>query len=106
LRERVAAKRRGEGLFRRASGQLRQKCFKHPIRILQNIVVPIANHPIAGFRKPPITFFVSAIFRMLADVNFSEGRDREAVELLRQVANDYSYTEWGKRAAQRLRAQR
>ena len=27
-------------------------------------------------------------------------------ELLRQVANDYSYTEFGKRAAQRLRAQR
>jgi outer membrane protein assembly factor BamD len=43
---------------------------------------------------------------LLADVNFSQGRDREAVELLRQVANDYSYTEWGKRAAQRLRAQR
>jgi outer membrane protein assembly factor BamD len=43
---------------------------------------------------------------LLADVNFSEGRDKEAVDLLRQVANDYSYTEWGKRAAQRLRAQR
>ena len=43
---------------------------------------------------------------LLADVNFSEGRDREAVDLLRQLANDYSYTEWGKRAAQRLRAQR
>jgi outer membrane protein assembly factor BamD len=43
---------------------------------------------------------------LLADVNFSEGRDKDAVDLLRQVANDYSYTEWGKRAAQRLRAQR
>ncbi len=43
---------------------------------------------------------------LLADVNFSEGRDKEALALLRQVANDYSYTEWGKRAAQRLRAQR
>ncbi len=43
---------------------------------------------------------------LLADVNFSEGRDKEAVDLLRQVANDYSYTEFGKRAAQRLRAQR
>ncbi|HEV8586018.1 MAG TPA: outer membrane protein assembly factor BamD [Methylomirabilota bacterium] len=43
---------------------------------------------------------------LLADVNFSEGRDKEAMDLLRQVANDYSYTEWGKRAAQRLRAQR
>src|SRR5439155_1106634 len=40
---------------------------------------------------------------LLADVNFSDGRDKEALELLRQVASDYSYTEWGKRAAQRLR---
>lgn len=43
---------------------------------------------------------------LLADVNFSQGRDREAVDLLRQLANDYSYTEWGKRAEQRLRAQK
>jgi outer membrane protein assembly factor BamD len=43
---------------------------------------------------------------LLADVNFSEGRDKDGLDLLRQVASDYSYTEWGKRAAQRLRAQR
>jgi outer membrane protein assembly factor BamD len=43
---------------------------------------------------------------LLADVNFSEGRDKDGVDLLRQVANDYSYTEWGRRATQRLRAQR
>src|ERR671919_408210 len=42
----------------------------------------------------------------LAEVNFAEGKNREAVELLRQLANDYAYTEWGKRAVQRLRAQR
>ena len=43
---------------------------------------------------------------LLADVNFSEGRDKEAVQLLQQVVNEFAYTEWGKRAAQRLRAQR
>jgi outer membrane protein assembly factor BamD len=43
---------------------------------------------------------------LLADVNFSEGRNSDAFALLRQVANEYGYTEWGKRAAQRLRAQR
>jgi outer membrane protein assembly factor BamD len=43
---------------------------------------------------------------LLADVNFSEGRDKDGIELLRQVVNEYSYTEWGRRAAQRLRAQR
>jgi outer membrane protein assembly factor BamD len=43
---------------------------------------------------------------LLADVNFSEGRDKEAVQLLQQVVNEFAYTEWGRRAAQRLRAQR
>lgn len=43
---------------------------------------------------------------LLADVNLSQGRDREAIDLLRQVATEYGYTEWGKRAAQRLRVQR
>ena len=43
---------------------------------------------------------------LLADVNFSEGRDADAMALLRQVATEYGYTEWGKRAAQRLRVQR
>jgi outer membrane protein assembly factor BamD len=43
---------------------------------------------------------------LLADVNFSEGRAADALALLRQVANEYGYTEWGKRAAQRLRVQR
>lgn len=43
---------------------------------------------------------------LLADVNFSEGRTTDALALLRQVANEYGYTEWGKRAAQRLRVQR
>jgi outer membrane protein assembly factor BamD len=57
-------------------------------------------------REYPRSPVMPEALSLLADVNFSEGRDREAVELLRQVANDYSYTEWGKRAAQRLRAQR
>ena len=43
---------------------------------------------------------------LLADVNFSEGRNADAIALLRQVATEYGYTEWGKRAAQRLRVQR
>jgi outer membrane protein assembly factor BamD len=43
---------------------------------------------------------------LLADVNFSEGRNTDAMALLRQLATEYGYTEWGKRAAQRLRVQR
>jgi outer membrane protein assembly factor BamD len=43
---------------------------------------------------------------LLADVYFSEGRTTDALALLRQVASEYGYTEWGKRAAQRLRVQR
>jgi hypothetical protein len=39
----------------------------------------------------------------LADVNFAEGKNQEGMDLLRQLANDYGYSEWGKRAVQRLR---
>ena len=43
---------------------------------------------------------------LLADVNLSEGRSTDAMVLFRQLATEYGYTEWGKRAAQRLRVQR
>ena len=70
----------------------------HPSGARQRLEKVIKEYP----RAPVIPEALS----LLADVNFSEGRDKEAVELLRQLATDYSYTEWGKRAAQRLRAQK
>jgi outer membrane protein assembly factor BamD len=57
-------------------------------------------------KEYPRTLVIPETLYVLADVNFSEGRAREGNELLRQLAADYSYTEWGRRAAQRLRAQR
>ncbi len=41
---------------------------------------------------------------LLAEVNFKEGRTDEAVQLLRRLSAEYPYSEWGKRAAQRLSA--
>lgn len=52
------------------------------------------------------TLVVPEALYLLAEVNFSEGRNKDAVGLLRRLASEYSYTEWGRRAAQRLRAQR
>ena len=46
------------------------------------------------------------LFRSLAEVNFYEGKKEEAVELLRRLSAEYGFTEWGRRAAVRLRAQR
>jgi outer membrane protein assembly factor BamD len=43
---------------------------------------------------------------LLAEVNFREGRGPEAEGLLRRLAGEYPYTEFGRRAVQRLRAQR
>jgi outer membrane protein assembly factor BamD len=57
-------------------------------------------------KEYPRTLVIPETLYTLAEVNFSEGRTREAIELLRQCANEYSYTDWGRRAAQRLRAQR
>jgi hypothetical protein len=35
-----------------------------------------------------------------------EGKTREATELLQRLSADYGYTDYGRRAAQRLRAQK
>src|SRR2546428_13279831 len=39
---------------------------------------------------------------LLAEVNFYEGKNAEAVELLRRLSVDYDFTEWGRRGKQRL----
>ena len=44
-----------------------------------------------------------ALFR-LGEVYAGEGRAQEAQESFQRLADEYSFTEWGRRAAQRLRA--
>jgi outer membrane protein assembly factor BamD len=53
-------------------------------------------------KEYPRTLVIPEALYTLAEVNFAEGKNREALELLRQVAADYGFTEWGKRARQRL----
>ena len=43
-----------------------------------------------------------ALFR-LGEVYVADGRAADAQDIFRRVADEYSYTEWGRRAAQRLR---
>src|SRR5213593_831764 len=62
------------------------------------------------FRKlvkeyPPSLVVPETLF-LLAEVNFYEGRTPEGNELLRRLSVDYGFTEWGRRANARLRAQR
>ena len=57
-------------------------------------------------KEYPRTLVIPETLYTLADVNFAEGKTKEGGELLRQLASDYSYTEWGRRAAQRLRTSR
>ena len=46
-----------------------------------------------------------ALFR-LGDIHASEGRTKDAEDAFRRLSDEYGYTEWGRRAAQRLRAAR
>ncbi len=57
-------------------------------------------------KEYPRTLVIPETLFTLAEVNFAEGKKREGTDLLRQLASDYSFTEWGKRAVQRLREQR
>ena len=51
----------------------------------------------------PRTLVVPETLWLLAEVNFHEGRTTEAVDLLRRLSIEFGYTEWGRRAAERLR---
>ncbi len=57
-------------------------------------------------KEYPRSLVVPETLWLLADVNFREGKLDEATGLLRRLANEYGYTEWGRRANQRLRAQK
>jgi outer membrane protein assembly factor BamD len=52
----------------------------------------------------PRTLVIPEALYRLAEVYVADGRAQEAQDAFRRVATDYSYTEWGRRAAQRLKA--
>ena len=54
-------------------------------------------------KEYPRTLVVPETLFLLAEVNFHEGKRPEAVDLLRRLSSEYPYTEWGRRAQQRLR---
>jgi outer membrane protein assembly factor BamD len=54
-------------------------------------------------RDYPRTLVVPEAMFRLAEVEQREGHTAKAVDAFRRVADEYPYTEWGRRAAQRLR---
>jgi outer membrane protein assembly factor BamD len=57
-------------------------------------------------KEYPRTLVIPETLWLLADVNVREGKTAEATALLQRLAAEYAYTDYGRRAAQRLRAQR
>jgi outer membrane protein assembly factor BamD len=53
-------------------------------------------------RDYPRTLVIPETLWLLAEVNVREGRRGESQELLRRLAGEFSHTEWGRRARQRL----
>jgi outer membrane protein assembly factor BamD len=53
----------------------------------------------------PRTLVIPETLWLLAEVNAREGRPRDAQVLLERLSAEFPYTEFGRRAAQRLRAQ-
>ena len=52
------------------------------------------------------TLVIPETLFLLAEVDFREARTAEAMALFRRLAAEYAYTEWGKRATQRLSVSR
>src|SRR5215813_1053271 len=57
-------------------------------------------------KEYPRSLVVPEALWLLAEVNQYEGKDAAARDLLRRLADDYPYTDFGRRAGARLRAQR
>jgi len=57
-------------------------------------------------RDYPHALVIPEALFLLSEVNAREGKTAEATELLRRLSSEYPYTEWGRRALQRLQAQR
>jgi outer membrane protein assembly factor BamD len=57
-------------------------------------------------KEYPRTLVVPEALWLLAEVNFREGKDAAGRALLRRLADDYPYTDFGRRAGARLRAQK
>ncbi|MBI4593031.1 MAG: outer membrane protein assembly factor BamD [Candidatus Rokubacteria bacterium] len=51
------------------------------------------------------TLVIPEALWLLAEVNLREGKQAEAMELLRRLEGEFGYTDFGRRARQRLRAQ-
>ena len=82
LRERVAAKRRGEGSFRRKFGE---NGFENAIRISQDIVTPVAQHAITGIRELSIMLGISHVVRVLAAIDF----DNDLLFITNEVGDEF-----------------
>lgn len=57
-------------------------------------------------KEYPRTLVIPETLWLLAEVNLREGKTREATALLQRLSADFAYTDYGRRAAQRLRAQK
>ena len=86
-------------------GRLAQKELWVAAYYLENENNPLAaRQRLEGVLKdyPRSLIVPEALFR-LADINAREGRTEEAQQMFKKLANEYPYTEWGRRAIQRLR---
>jgi outer membrane protein assembly factor BamD len=57
-------------------------------------------------KEYPRTLVIPETLWLLAEVNVREGKTREAIAVLERLSVEYAYTDYGRRAAQRLRAQK
>jgi len=57
----------------------------------------------AVIKDYPRTLVIPEALYRLGEVYTTDGRTQDALETFRRLADEYSYTEWGRRAAQRVR---
>jgi len=86
-------------------GRLAQKELWVAAYYLENENNPVAaRQRLEGVLKNyPRSLVIPETLYRLADINAREGRAEEAQQMFKKLADEYSYTEWGRRASLRLR---
>ena len=90
-----------QGLTVKAIEQLKKLVREYP----DNENNPVAaRQRLEGVLKDyPRSLIVPEALYRLADINAREGRAEESQQMFKKLADEYPYTEWGRRGGQRLR---
>jgi hypothetical protein len=91
LWERVAPKARGEGSLSRKLGE---NGLENAGRVSQDIIVPVAQHAVAGIRESPIARNIFGVVWMLPAIDLDDDLTLMTNEISDEISNRHLTSEF------------